>query len=73
MIRKLTYLAIMSHEIKRYITNFFAKVSARLKEGKKKIPLNKEQRNWENRTMGGERGSYTELDFEVFTAVNGQK
>ena len=52
-------------EIKRYINNCFEKASFRLKEVKKKIPLDKENRNWEKKTMGGAKGCYTELDFET--------
>ena len=52
------------NEIKRYLTNCCLKASSRVKEVQKKIPLDKEQRNWEKRTMGAARGSYTELDFE---------
>ena len=51
-------------EIMGYIENCFAKASSRLKQVKKKIPLDKEQRNWEKKTTGAARGSYTELDFE---------
>ena len=52
------------NEIMRYLTDCLSKATVRLKETKKKIPLDKEQRNWEKRTVGGARGSYTELDFE---------
>ena len=51
-------------DIKRYLDSCVEKASQRLKEVKKKLPLDKEQRNWQKRTMGAARGSYTELDFE---------
>ena len=51
-------------EIKRYLTNCFSKASSRLKEAQKKIPVDKDQRDWEKRTTGVARGTYTELDFQ---------
>ena len=53
-------------EIMRYLTDCLSKATVRLKTTKKKIPLDKEQRNFEKQTVGGARGSsYTELDFET--------
>ena len=52
-------------EIMRYLTDCLSKATVRLKTTKKKIPLDKEQRNFEQRTVGGARGSsYTKLDFK---------
>ena len=51
-------------EKKQYLTNCYSKASSRLKEAQKKIPMDKEQRNWEKRTTGVARGTYTELDFQ---------
>ena len=59
-------------EMKKYLNNCFAKASFRLKEVKKKIPLDKENRNWEKRTMGGAKGCYTELDFENCDQIFGR-
>ena len=53
-------------EIMRYLTDCLSKATDRLKTTKKKIPLDKEQRNFEKQTVGGARGSsYKELDFET--------
>ena len=53
------------NEIMRYLTDCLSKATVRLKTTKKKIPLDKEQRNHEKQTVGGARGgSYTALDFE---------
>ena len=53
-------------EIMRYLTDCLSKATVRLKTTKKKIPLDKEQRNFEKQTVGGARGSgYTQLDFET--------
>ena len=53
-------------EIMRYLTDCLSKATVRLKTTKKKIPLDKEQRNFEKQTVGGARGSsYKELDFET--------
>jgi hypothetical protein len=59
-------------EMKQYLNNCFAKASFRLKEVKKKIPLDKENRNWEKRTMGGAKGCYTELNFETCEQIFGR-